>query len=121
MQSGRDHRLLMYPEALSWPGFFCPPKHRFGEVSLPGVKQFDRLPWSVRKSLYLTTINVFEGATAVVRASGLDPKTAYRQDMDKLDARFSCGKCSSPGRKVVMRWEMAVNGMFVNFVIMLIL
>ncbi|OAX39063.1 hypothetical protein K503DRAFT_113414 [Rhizopogon vinicolor AM-OR11-026] len=110
MRSGNDHRLLMYPEALLWPGFFCSRgRADWMDDSLRGVKQFGCLPWSASRSHYPITISMFEGAVAVVRASGLDPKTAYRQDMDRLDARFACGKCSSPGRKVVMKWEMAVN------------
>ncbi|OJA13349.1 hypothetical protein AZE42_04511 [Rhizopogon vesiculosus] len=109
MRSGNDHRLLTYPEALLWPGFFCSRgRVDWMDDSLRGVKQFGCLPWSASRSHYPITISTFEGAVAVVRASGLDPKTAYRQDMDRLDARFACGKCSSPGRKVIMKWEMAM-------------
>ena len=115
VQSGNDHRLFMYPEVLLWPGFFCPPERSIGDmidVSLPGVGLFGCLPWSASRSFYPTTINLFDGTATVVRASGLDPKTASRQDMNVLDARFACGKCSSPGRKVVMTWEMAVDDHF---------
>jgi hypothetical protein len=117
VRSGEDNRLLMYPEVLLWPGFFYPHERKYGDSTdvSPGVKHFGCLPWSASKSPHPITINLFEGSAAVVHASGLDPETAYRQDMDKLDAHFACGKCSSPGRKVVMKWEMAVNGIFVRY------
>lgn len=107
VESGSDRRLLMYPEVLSWPGFFAPASATLDdEVYLLQVKQFGCRMWSAVR--HLPRISIFEGTAAVVQAASLDPKTARREDMDGLDARFACGKCSTPGRKVVMTWDMAV-------------
>ncbi|KAG2056845.1 hypothetical protein BDR06DRAFT_931848 [Suillus hirtellus] len=107
VESGSDRRLLMYPEVLSWPGFFTPaPVTLFDEVYLLQVKQFECRMWSAVR--HLPQISVFEGTAAVVQAASLDPKTTRREHMDELDARFACGKCSTPGSKVVMTWDMAV-------------
>ncbi|KAG2150222.1 uncharacterized protein EDB93DRAFT_1249795 [Suillus bovinus] len=107
VESGSDRRLLMYPEVLSWPGFFAPaPVTLHDEIYLLQVKQFGCRMWSaVRHS---PRISVFEGTAAIVQAANLDPKTTRREHMDELDTRFACGKCSTPGRKVVMTWDMAV-------------
>ncbi|KAG2042400.1 hypothetical protein BDR03DRAFT_1088221 [Suillus americanus] len=107
VESGSDRRLLMYPEVLSWPGFFAPASATLDdEVYLLQVKQFGCRMWSAVR--HLPRISIFEGTAAVVQAASLDPKTTRREDMDGLDARFACGKCSTPGRKVVMTWDMAV-------------
>ncbi|KAG0709159.1 hypothetical protein DFH29DRAFT_820522 [Suillus ampliporus] len=107
MESGSDSRLLMYPDVLSWPGFFSLSSiSSTDELFLLRAKQFGCCRWST--SGHFSRISVFEGAAAVVQAANLDPKTTRREDMDRLDARFACGNCSTPGRKVVMTWEMAV-------------
>lgn len=114
VESGSDRRLLMYPEVLSWPGFFAPaPVTLFDEVYLLQVKQFECRMWSAVR--HLPRISVFEGTAAVIQAASLDPKTTRREHMDELDARFACGKCSTPGSKVVMTWDMAVNEIYANF------
>lgn len=107
VECGSDRRLLMYPEVLSWPGFFVPATNTLpDEVYQLHVKQFGCRMWSAVRHLPRTS--VFEGTAAVVQAAGLDPKTTRREDMDVLDARFACGECSTSGRKVVMTWDMAV-------------
>jgi hypothetical protein len=115
VRCGNDHRLHTYPEVLLWPGFFVPSGHAsdlhdWMDISVLRMEQFGCWTWSAsRRCLLPNTISVFEGTAAVVRSAGFDPKTARPQDMERLDARFACGACSSPGRKVVMNWEMAVN------------
>ncbi|KAG2070169.1 hypothetical protein BDR04DRAFT_1100339 [Suillus decipiens] len=107
VESGSDRRLLAYPEVLSWPGFFVPASvPLLDEVYILQVRLFGCRMWSAVR--HLPRISVFEGTAAIVQAASLDPKTTRREDMDKLDARFACGKCSTPGRKVVMAWDMAV-------------
>ncbi|KAG0709145.1 hypothetical protein DFH29DRAFT_886676 [Suillus ampliporus] len=107
VESGSDSRLLMYPDVLSWPGFFYASFILSNdELFRLRAKQFGCCRWST--SRHLSPISVFEGAAAVVQAASLDPKTTRREDMDRLDARFACGECSTPDRKVVMTWEMAV-------------
>ncbi|KAG1869591.1 hypothetical protein F4604DRAFT_1584420 [Suillus subluteus] len=114
VQSGSDRRLLMYPEVLSWPGFFAPASTTLDdEVYLLQVKQFGCRMWSAVR--HHPRISIFEGTAAVVQAASLDPKTTRREDMDRLDARFACGKCSTPGKKVVMTWDMAVNEIYADF------
>jgi hypothetical protein len=121
MRCNHDHRLLMYPEVLSWPGFFSSSRLDTYDDSMAvprlRMKQFGCQTWSASRDRYppLCKINLFEGAAAVVRATGFDPRTARREDMDKLDARLACESCSSPGRKVIMRWDMAVNDNFENW------
>ncbi|KAG1746741.1 uncharacterized protein EDB91DRAFT_112922 [Suillus paluster] len=106
MESGNDCRLMMYPDVLLWPGFFSLSSiPQNDELFLLRAKQFGCSRWS---TAHFSRINVFWGTAAVVQAANLDPKTTRREDMDRLDARFACGKCSTPGRKVVMTWEMAV-------------
>ncbi|KAG2141345.1 hypothetical protein DEU56DRAFT_734280 [Suillus clintonianus] len=113
VESGSDRRLLMYPDVLSWPGFCVPaPVALRDELYSLQVKQFGCRMWSgVRHS---PRISVFEGAAAIVQAASLDPKTTRGEDMDGLDARFACGKCSTPGKKVVMTWKMAVNEIYAD-------
>ncbi|KAG1741054.1 hypothetical protein EDB19DRAFT_1908083 [Suillus lakei] len=105
--NGSDRRLLTYPDVLSWPGFFAPASvPLLDELYLLRMKQFGCRMWSAVG--FSPRISVFEGTATVVQAASLDPKTTRREDMDGLDARFACGKCSTPGRKVVMTWDMAV-------------
>jgi hypothetical protein len=107
VESGSDRRLLMYPEVLSWPGFFAPPSTILDdEIYLLQVQHFGCRMWSAVR--HNPRISIFEGTAAIIQAASLNPKTARREDMDELDARFACGKCSTPGRTVVMTWDMAV-------------
>jgi len=114
MVCGFDHRVLMYPEVLSWPGFFCSSQFdSYGDLMTAPqlrMKQFGCQTLSASWDRYPRDceISVFDGAADVVRATGFDVRTARREDMDRLDARLACESCSSPGRKVIMRWDMAI-------------
>jgi hypothetical protein len=115
VRCGNDRRLHTYPEVLLWPGFCVPWGHAgnvpdWVDTSVILMEPFGCWTWSASRGYPLpNTISVFEGTAAVVRSAGFEPKTARPQDMERLDARFACGACSSPGRKVIMNWEMAVN------------
>jgi len=114
VESGSDRRLLMYPEVLSWPGFFAPPSTILDdEIYLLQVQHFGCRMWSAVR--HNPRISIFEGTAAIIQAASLNPKTTRREDMDELDARFACGKCSTPGRTVVMTWDMAVNDNYADF------
>jgi hypothetical protein len=109
--------LFMYPEVLLRPGFSSSSScghngHDSFDFCQLRTSQFGCQTWSATRNRSHYPISVFEGAVAVVRAAGFDPKNTRREDMDRLDVRFACGVCSSPDRKVVATWEFAVNNIF---------
>ncbi|OJA09757.1 hypothetical protein AZE42_01477 [Rhizopogon vesiculosus] len=109
-----NHDLLMYPEVLLRPGFSSSgscghSRHDRFDVCRLRTQQFGCQTWSATRNKSFYPISVFEGAVAVVRAAGFDPKNTRREDMDRLDVRFACGVCSSPARKVVATWEFAIR------------
>ncbi|OAX41379.1 hypothetical protein K503DRAFT_506788 [Rhizopogon vinicolor AM-OR11-026] len=111
MRCQNDQRLLMYPEVLLWPGFFFPferDSYNWMSVSTLREEQFGCRTWSASGLPHLSTACVFEKTPALIQALGLDPMTTRREDMNRLDTRFACGACSSPDRKVVMKWDMAI-------------
>jgi hypothetical protein len=54
-----------------------------------------------------------EVAETVIEACGMDPKYAYADDMDDLDARLECLACLQPGEGTqshhVFGWRSAVS------------
>jgi hypothetical protein len=54
-----------------------------------------------------------EVAETVIKACGMDPKYAYADDMDDLNARLECLACLEPGEGIpihhVFGWRSAVS------------
>ncbi|KAF9230877.1 hypothetical protein BU15DRAFT_56779 [Melanogaster broomeanus] len=65
-------------------------------------------PWSLmdERGRY-PLVEFFTGAAHVVRACGMDPRTATVEDMDKRTIRLGCNYCPSNTQK--MNWRTAVS------------
>ncbi|KIJ57846.1 hypothetical protein HYDPIDRAFT_48423, partial [Hydnomerulius pinastri MD-312] len=67
------------------------------------------LPWSLTNPHGVPIVQLFTPAADVVRACGLDPRTATREDMDARNARLICKDCpSSPPLQHCRTWKNAV-------------
>lgn len=44
----------------------------------------------------------------LIRLNGLDPKTATKDEMDAIDARFACQPCNTAFGQRVMSWRAAL-------------
>ncbi|KAF9234850.1 hypothetical protein BU15DRAFT_65339 [Melanogaster broomeanus] len=64
-------------------------------------------PWSVmdERGKY-PLVQFFTGAACVVRACGMDPRTATVEDMDERDIRLGCKYCSNNSMKMTWRTAM---------------
>ncbi|KAF9231193.1 hypothetical protein BU15DRAFT_56478 [Melanogaster broomeanus] len=63
-------------------------------------------PWSLMDD-FGPLVKCFTGAAHVVRACGMDPRTATVEDMDKRDIRLGCNYC--PHKTPKMNWRTAVS------------
>ncbi|KAF9234858.1 hypothetical protein BU15DRAFT_52040, partial [Melanogaster broomeanus] len=63
-------------------------------------------PWSLMDERG-PLVKCFTGAAHVVRACGMDPRTATVEDMDKRDIRLGCNYC--PHKTTKMNWRTAVS------------
>ncbi|KAF9234856.1 hypothetical protein BU15DRAFT_65344 [Melanogaster broomeanus] len=76
-------------------------------TDLVASRVFPGRPWSLmdERGRY-PLVEFFTGAPHVVRACGMDPRTATVEDMDKRDIRLGCNYC--PPKTTKMHWRTAM-------------
>ncbi|KAF8643791.1 hypothetical protein AX16_008810 [Volvariella volvacea WC 439] len=72
------------------------------------VMMTEAQPWRVGAEGVRFHERAWRQAAGILTALGMDPDTTTPEQMDELDPRVECALCSSPGRRVVMRWRAAV-------------
>ncbi|KAL4252491.1 hypothetical protein ABKN59_002772 [Abortiporus biennis] len=108
--SPKGYSVHIFPSVLSHidrPSFFTPEPDLPVE---PTYEEFvrDILDLSGRWNPERFKVNV-ELAQSVVKAFGLDPSSATREDMDLLKTRISCRLCNKSDGKPVMTWRAAIE------------
>ncbi|KIK95925.1 hypothetical protein PAXRUDRAFT_347316 [Paxillus rubicundulus Ve08.2h10] len=74
-----------------------------------GAQLFRALPWSLSDGSGRSLTKFFAPAAYIVRACGLDPRTATCQDMDKRNARLICNYCPALVECCTIRtWKSAI-------------
>ncbi|KAF8841801.1 hypothetical protein BDN67DRAFT_966699 [Paxillus ammoniavirescens] len=95
--------LLAYPDILAHPVF---------DNLLPGPMFYTKAMrvWSLFDSHGTSVVELFGGASHVVRLCGLDPQTATVDDMDRRNPRLICRQCNHGSKTLgVYTWKNAIR------------
>ncbi|KIJ10782.1 hypothetical protein PAXINDRAFT_85538, partial [Paxillus involutus ATCC 200175] len=97
--------LLVYPDLLAHPVFA---HHLAGPTAMFYSKPMG--VWSLLDNRGNRIVELFCGASRVVRLCGLDPQTATVDDMDRRNPRLICTQCNHGSKTMgVYTWKNAVS------------
>ncbi|KIJ57848.1 hypothetical protein HYDPIDRAFT_44753 [Hydnomerulius pinastri MD-312] len=101
--------IMMFPDHLYQSLYVRPFNLHSGDLDYTEVHALGAKPWSLTTTSGSQAIKLFAPAAYVVRASGLNPRTATCADMDRRNARFLCNECPAElPNKSVLTWKGAI-------------